>query len=228
MRFLSYLPGVLNGVPQDGAELWSIQYGQSSNNSYHGQLFKALSLNVTDVTPLDAFPVEEQVLLPLQGVTSVLSSSLIVVPAGWGESGRRRGQIIAQCELGLAAPRGGAFRNEALPPRHSRAFCRIQSPLPLPEGGGISGGFIASPTDRGLRIRGRVCGFPPGMSGVPLKLHEYGDLGDGTLSGLSNVGGVAFDMGAMVIDNLGSANFDMVDEPGVTFEPTSLTGIMGR
>lgn len=196
---------------------------------------------MTDVTSSSYYPVKEYVLLPLQGPASAMSSSLLVVPVGWSTT-KDHTRVLAKCELGLAAPRGGAFKNEALPPLHSRAFCHIQSPLPLPAGGGVSGGFIASPTDRGLRIRGRVCGFPPGMSGVPLRLHAYGDLGDGTLvrralindgrvrymqvrvcrqdsdnfvsqAGLLNVGSVAFDMGAMVIDNLGSANFDLIDEP---------------
>jgi hypothetical protein len=66
------------------------------------------------------------------------------------------------------------------------------------------------------------------MSGVPLALHQYGDLGDGSVDGIANAGGVAFDLGSMVIDNLGSGNFDMIDEPGVSFVPRSPSGIMGK
>ena len=84
-----------------------------------------------------AVRVDMDVALSLTGAASLVGRSLALVDAATGAA-------LAQCEVGLARPRSGAFLNNAAPAAQTRGFCQL---IPR-EGLQLRGGFIVAPTDR--------------------------------------------------------------------------------
>jgi len=207
------LEGTIKGlVPSSTYTLLSFQYGKSSSDNY----------GITQpITTFTASVEGEHVLLALDtslalvGPNSAISSSLRLVRES-------DSTLLSQCEMGIAKPRSGAEENGALPAPKSRAFCNLVSLSGQP----LSGGFIASPTDVGIRVRGRVCGISKVASQFSVRLHEFGDIQTGNFG---DVGHSINHMGTMYIDNLDSANFDLIDALDIGFSTgPSLINLMGR
>jgi len=207
------LQGTITGlVPSASYTLLSFQYGKSSSSN-HG---------ITQpVTTFTASLVGEHALIALEtslvlvGQNSAISSSLRLIR-------QSDSTLLSQCEMGIAKPRSGAEENGALPAPKSRAFCNLVSLSGPP----LSGGFIASPTDLGIRVRGRVCGISQVAPQFTVRLHEFGDMQTGNFD---DVGHSINHMGTMYIDNLNSANFDLVDALDIGFSTRlDLINLMGR
>ncbi len=207
------LQGTVSGLaPSEAYSLTAWQYGRSSTDD-HGaaQTLTTFTASLGGEHTLMALDTT----LVLLGLASSIASSFRL----FRESD---GALLSQCEMGLAKPRSGADENGAVPAPHKRAFCKL---VPL-SGVELSGGFIASPTDLGIRVRGRVCGISDIASRFSVRLHEFGDIQTGNYN---DVGDSLNHLGTVYIDNLRSANFDLIDATDIGFlQAPDITNIMGR
>ena len=207
------LQGMIRGLaPSEMYSLMSWQYGKTSTDN-HGttQTMTTFTASLQGEHALVALETS----LVLQGPASSIASSFRLFRGS-------DSALLSQCELGLAKPRSGADENGAVPALHKRAFCTL---VPL-SGVQLSGGFIASPTDLGIRVRGRVCGVSDVASSFSVRLHEFGDIQTGNYN---DVGRSLSHMGTMYIDNLESANFDLIDATNIGFrQGADISNIMGR
>jgi hypothetical protein len=199
------------------------QYGKSVDYIPRFGTSRMLSTMTNVLSEFSGVPVAFDTVLALAGAQSTISRSIAIIPiSGIGEP---LVDAVAQCEVGLAAPRSGSNFNAAQPASHMRAFCSL---IPLNQGVrmGIRGGFIAAPTDTGIRVRGRVCNINATVGDkFAVFLHSYGDLLDGIGLG---VGSVVADLGAVNIDHLMSGNFDVLDAVGISLSPQDDGNLMGR
>ena len=214
------LRGAIKGLePSAQYSLRSWQYGKT-NSDHEGIVIPVVDFTASNdaITQGEYMMSALETSLGLTGPNSAITSSLRLY---------RDGSLLSQCEMGLAKPRSGAEENAAKPPimggdPPGRAFCRL---VPL-SGVDLSGGFIASPTHKGIRVRGRVCGISKLSAQFSVHLHEFGDIQGGNYD---DVGDSINHLGTMYIDNLESANFDLVDaiDVGLSTSP-GLVNIMGR
>ena len=207
------LQGSVQGITAFASySLGLLQYGKSTTRIYG--VIQSISNFTATLDGEFSFHALETSLM-LQGKESAISSSLVLHRSSDGLK-------LSQCEMGMSKPRSGARENGALPPVHSRAFCNL---VPL-SGVRLSGGFITSPTDFGIRVRGRVCGISRISSKFSVRLHEFGDIHTGNYD---VIGDSVNDMGSMDIDNLDSANFDLIDATAIGFRTgPNLINVMGR
>jgi hypothetical protein len=193
--------------------LMSQQYGKSSTASL-GSIQSVVNFTASLDGQFVMSSLETS--LVLTGLNSAITSSLVLFDAS-------NDTPLCQCEIGMAKPRSGADENAALPAPASRTFCRL---VPLSSGIRLSGGFIASPTHLGIRIRGRVCGISNISSQFTVRLHEYGDIQTGNFD---DIGESVYDLGTMYLDALKSANFDLMDATDIGFKKApGVINIMGR
>ena len=207
------LEGIVRGLEvSETYALDSWQYGKSSNQNYGlQQVVTTFSASLEGEHKLVALETS----LGLVGPMSAISSSFRLRRVSDNVS-------VSQCEMGIAKPRSGADENGAIPTAHDRAYCTL---IPM-SGVKLSGGFVASPSDFGIRIRGRVCGISEVSPRFSVRLHEFGDLQAGHYNDL---GPSIDDMGIMYVDNLDSANFDLIDALDIGFSTgPGLINIMGR
>lgn len=211
---------ILGLEPTASYSLVSWQYGRSSTRDYGSiETVTTFTASLNGNHALVALPTA----LVLIGPKSAISSTLSLLRVS-------DGMRLSQCEMGIAKPRSGADENAALPPVQSRAFCKLVpmsgaklSGVKAPK---LSGGFIASPTASGIRVRGRVCGIQDVAPRFSVRLHEFGDIQKGNYD---DIGPSVNDMGTMYVDNLDSCNFDLIDATGIGFSQTSdLINMMGR
>jgi hypothetical protein len=207
------LSGIFRGLQaSDTYALESWQYGKSSTNKYGVQrLVTVFAASLEGEHKLMALETSLGLLGPLSAISSSFRLRRVLDNV-----------TLSQCEMGIARPRSGAEENGAVPAAHVRAYCTL---IPM-SAVKLSGGFIASPSDIGIRVRGRVCGISEVSPTFSVRLHEFGDLQPGNYN---DVGNSVDDMGIMYVDNLQSANFDLINALDIGFSTgPGLINLLGR
>jgi len=209
------LQGLLTGLSASSVyRLEEHEYGNSLSGVTGSVTF--VSTITTDAS--GAVTLDQDVPLKLTGLTSAIGRALVIKHVSSGVP-------VGQCDVGLARPRSGAFLNAALPSTQSRGFCTL---IPRP-GLNLRGSFIVSPTDRGLRLRGRICGLAAvggGSSSFEVGLWQYGDVGQVDAPPEEERVDVA--LGFAELDNIGSGNFDLLDSEVISFAVGTPASLIGR